>query len=107
MKDCPVWTTGELAAQFVRGEQIASSEPPVMFCTMIGTVYSQVMIRDTIKVAIQNTERFLPECLHLDSISRLVESFHSLAIELLDILKFGDPRLYTTTTVHYPYHEDE
>ncbi|KAG4422258.1 hypothetical protein IFR04_004638 [Cadophora malorum] len=86
----------ELAAQFVRGEQIASSEPPVMFCTMIGTVYSQVMIRDTIKVAIQNTERFLPECLHLDSISRLVESFHSLAIELLDILKFGDPRLYTT-----------
>ena len=39
---------------------------------------------------------FFPECSYLDSASHLVETFQALTIELLDILKFGDPRLYTT-----------
>ena len=53
----------ELAAQFIRGELNGSSEPPAMFRTMIGTVYSQVMIRDTVKLAIQNAERFFSRVL--------------------------------------------
>ncbi|KAH7399767.1 hypothetical protein BKA64DRAFT_670354 [Cadophora sp. MPI-SDFR-AT-0126] len=64
--------------------------------TMGGAVYSQEMIRDLVRLVLENAATFFQGFIDVKVLGRLISDFQSLEAELLDLLKFGDPRGYTT-----------
>ncbi|PVH74017.1 hypothetical protein DL98DRAFT_575942 [Cadophora sp. DSE1049] len=59
-----------LTAEVIMGQQIGSSKDPVTFRTMAGAVYSQEMIRDLVRKALQNAADFFRGFLEMENFSR-------------------------------------
>ncbi|KAK0102244.1 hypothetical protein ONS95_005867 [Cadophora gregata] len=84
-----------LVPEFTLESEIGSSGLPVGARSLNRTVHSQEMIRDLVRLALQNAAELFQESHKMEVLCGLIAQFHELENELLDILKFGDPRDYT------------